>query len=87
MLLKHCAHNTNAHRELAANGQTYIREVPCHTTALAVLVPQWRPLTESEAVRRQATALAGAARTIPVDVTPDPTKDAGGTFLLICQEF
>lgn len=75
-------HKQSQGPDLGANGQTHIREVPCHPTALAVLVPQRGPFTGPEAMWRQATAGAGAARTVPLDVALDPTEDTGGAFLL-----
>lgn len=81
--LKHTLqHKHSQGPDLRANGQTHIREVPCHPTALAVLVPQRGPFTGPEAMWRQSTAWTGVARTVPLDVALDPTKDTGGTFLL-----
>lgn len=64
-----------------------IGEVPGHTTALAVLVPQRGPFAGPEAMRGQATAGTGTARAVPLDVALDPTKYTCGRFLVVVADF
>lgn len=60
---------------------TYIREVACHPTPPAVLVPYWRLFTRSEAMGGTSTDDAGAGGARPLNVAVDPTKHTDWTFL------
>lgn len=81
-MLKHNWQMQSKGKDLQAKRQTHIKEVPSHTTAKAVLVPQRGPLTGLDTMWRQATAGARLGWTVPLDVALDTTKDTSGTFLL-----